>query len=73
MHGEADGLYRGPTGDQVDSLFKDSLVPGLSLPFPCYAPSLSQNVELGNDVCAWRSHKRYSVNFLIVSTHVLYP
>ena len=72
MHGEADGLYRKPTGDQVDSLFKDSSVPGLLLPFPCYAPSLSQNVELGNDVCAWRSHKRYSVNFLVVSTHVLY-
>ena len=73
MHGEADGLDRDPTGDQADSLFKDSLVPALSLLFPCYAPSLSQNVELGNDVCVWRSHKWYSVNFLVISTHVLYP
>ena len=36
-------------------------------------PPIPINVELGNDECAWRCHKQYSVNFLIVSTHVLHP
>ena len=72
MHREADGLGRQLTGDQMASLSKIGLVPVLSLPFPWYAPHIPKNVELRNDVCAWRCHQQYLVNFLVVSTHVLY-